>query len=76
MATRFELLEEAARSAPEGTRLRLYLETVERALANTRLVVRPDQSSVKDFEVWFQTGETGTLPEFLSAEGEEKEGLQ
>jgi membrane protease subunit HflK len=76
MAIRFELLEEAARSEPDGTRLRLYLETVERALADTRLVVRPDESAVEDFEVWFQTRETGTLPEFLSGEGEEEKGLK
>jgi hypothetical protein len=75
MARQFELIEEAARAAPESTRLRLYLETVERTFPTSRIVVRPDQSAVEDFEVWFQTGETRALPELLSPSQEEEESL-
>jgi hypothetical protein len=38
-------------------------------------VVRPDQSAVEDFEVWFQTGEKRALPELLSPSQEEEESL-
>jgi len=70
-AARFQLLEEAARIAPNGTRLRLYLESMERILPGARTVVRPDPRSIRDFELWFQTGESKVLPDLL---GQKKEG--
>lgn len=57
-AAQFLLVEEAARLVPAATRTRLYLETAERVLPSLRTVVRPSDSAVKDFEIWFQTGET------------------
>lgn len=61
-AAKFALLEEAARLAPEGTRRRIYLESMERVLPGKRVVVRPDPASIHDFELWFKDGEA---PEFL-----------
>lgn len=62
-AAHFILLEEAARSAPAATRLRLYLETAERVLPTMRTVVRPNEAAVRDFEIWFQTGEAKLFPD-------------
>ena len=56
-AVRFRLMEEAARGEPGGTRTRLYLESMERILPGCRTVIRPDPLSVRDFELWFRSGE-------------------
>ncbi|NNE08503.1 MAG: SO_0444 family Cu/Zn efflux transporter [Gemmatimonadetes bacterium] len=54
-AHRFLLIQDAQSGAPGSTRLRLYLETMERTLPRTIKVVRPDPSAVRDFEIWFQS---------------------
>lgn len=69
-AHRFQLMQDAMSGAPASTRLRLYLETMERTLPRTTNIVRPDPSAVRDFEVWFQSnnGEV-TIPSLDSRNG-------
>ncbi len=64
-AGRFRLLEMAARIERSGTKLRLYLETMERTLPRVRKLVRPDPGAVDQFEIWFQSGDTPVIPELL-----------
>ncbi len=69
-AHRFLAIQDAQSGAPGSTRLRLYLETMERTLPKTTNIVRPDPSAVRDFEIWFQSknGEV-TIPSLDSKNG-------
>ena len=60
-ADAFALRLDAYKSAPELTRFRLQLETLEQVLPGVRKFVRPGSGEVKDFDLWllqpFGTGQ-------------------
>ena len=51
-AAGFEVKVDAYRQAPELTRFRLRLETIEAVLPGVQKVIRPGAGEVKDFDLW------------------------
>ena len=69
-ASKFTAIREAAEDTPRSTRLRLYLETVERVLPGCRTVIRPDPGAVDDFEIWFRSGKGNAPSDLFGVKGE------
>ena len=51
-AAGFQLRLDAYRQAPELTRFRLQLETIEAVLPGVQKIIRPGAGEVKDFDLW------------------------
>jgi hypothetical protein len=52
----------AYRGRKQGTRTRLYLETMEEVLANAKKVVRPGWGAAGNVDLWISTGEGSVVP--------------
>ena len=65
---RFTLRLNSAEKAPEITRTRLYLETMEKSLAPVKKFIKPPKGSTKSLELWYQTSQTSSTQTSQSEE--------